>query len=182
MLRLLSVGSWLISNHHLWLVSSQRLGNVSWGTDTILQLVINRRGESSIQLQQFHKSGWYFYWWSSSSNNWWLETNQHWYCCWKSAASQTCIIFNKLVVTSQDLSVRQLFPLNRWWFDIKSSFLNNEESKIKNMEAFPFSYNISIASIFSHGHKDYCNGHYNPKLIFIHQSWPAQVKGSIIEQ
>ena len=131
MLRLLSVGSWLISNHHLWLVSSQRLGNVSWGTDTILQLVINRRGEreSSIQLQQFHKSGWYFYWWSSSSNNWWLETNQHWYCCWKSAASQTCIIFNKLVVTSQDLSVRQLILLNRWWFDIKSSFLINEERK-----------------------------------------------------
>lgn len=136
MLRLLSVGSWLISNHHLWLVSSQRLGNVSWGTDTILQLVINRRGESSIQLQQFHKSGWYFYWWSSSSNNWWLETNQHWYCCWKSAASQTCIIFNKLVVTSQDLSVRQLILLNRWWFDIKSSFLNNEESKKRIWKPF----------------------------------------------
>lgn len=93
------------------------------------------------------------------------------------------VIFNKLVVRSQDLSVDsqwhqiKLFPCNS-----KSLSFSISMKGRKNVEAFHFfRFNISLASIFSHGHKDYCNGHYNPKLIFIHQSWPAQVKGSIIE-
>lgn len=139
--------------------------------------------ESSIQLQQFHKSGWYFYWWSSSSNNWRFETNQHWYCWWKSAASQTCKGCNFQQIGGQKSRlVSQWHQIKLFPFNNKSLSFSISMKGRKNVEAFHFfRFNISLASIFSHGHKDYCNGHYNPKLIFIHQSWPAQVKGSIIE-